>query len=251
MARKKNSRANVNSRQSRNNSNFYGTSPNSPTEQVPNIQDILLKEYELCFTRSCSVYDLTNEIIKLYTTIYFAVMSVFGFAFQSISETLFRNRKLLPICLLLCLIIYGYVTMFMHIATWSARNNYRKRRSYLLQHLLGVSNQDCLKKSIIDYLCIPRYVDSGVLHSLSLYLWYFLYILLCNWIAIILLAAILVGLWSKPFWGIVIVFLPFEWVSAEVHTFLKKISHKKKSKKKREKFSSTATFDFYKIPWEV
>ena len=142
-------------------------SASTTTDHIPNIQNILLKEYELCFTRACSMYDLTNEIIKLYTTIYFAVMSVFGFAFQSIPVTLFGDTKLLPICMLSCLIVYGYVTMFMHIATWSARNNYRKRRSYLLQHLLGVSDQDCLKKSIIDYLCIPRYVDNGVLRSLS------------------------------------------------------------------------------------
>lgn len=250
MARRKKSRTNINSCQSNNNSGFSRISSSIPVEQVPNLQDILLKEYELCFTRACSVYDLTNEIIKLYTTIYFAVMSVFGFAFQSISETLFGNTKLLPGCLLSCLIIYGYATMFMHIATWSARNNYRKRRSYLLQHLLGISDQDCLKKSIIDYLCIPRYVDSGVLRSLSLYLWYFLYILLCNWIAVILLSAILVGLWSKPFWVIVIVFLPFEWISAEIYTLLKKNSHRKKSEKRREKINSTS-FDFYNISWEV
>lgn len=124
-------------------------SASTTTDHIPNIQNILLKEYELCFTRACSMYDLTNEIIKLYTTIYFAVMSVFGFAFQSIPVTLFGDTKLLPICMLSCLIVYGYVTMFMHIATWSARNNYRKRRSYLLQHLLGVSDQDCLKKALL------------------------------------------------------------------------------------------------------
>lgn len=236
MGHKKNKRSNIR---------------DSPKSPVPNIQDILLKEYELCFTRACSMYDLTNEIIKLYTTIYFAVMSVFGFAFPSVSDTLFGNTKLLPVCMLSCLIIYGYVTMFMHIATWSARNNYRKRRTYLLQHLLGVTNHDCLKNSIIDYLCIPRYVDSGVLRSLSLYLWYFIYILLCNWIAIIMLSTILLGFGNKFFWVTVIAFLLFEWISAEVYILLKKRSHKKKVQKKREKLNSSTTLNFYDLPWEV
>lgn len=93
MGHKKNKRSNIR---------------DSPKSPVPNIQDILLKEYELCFTRACSMYDLTNEIIKLYTTIYFAVMSVFGFVFPSVSDTLFGNTKLLPVCMLSCLIIYGY-----------------------------------------------------------------------------------------------------------------------------------------------
>lgn len=219
-------------------------------KKVNNIKEILLKEYELCFNRASSVYDLTNEIIKIYTTIYFAVVSIFGFAFQTISETLFGSNKLLPVCMLLCLIVYGYATMFMHIATWAARNHYRKRRSFLLQRLLGLSDEKTLRDNIIYYLCIPRYVKSGVLHSLSLYLWYFLYIVLCNWVVVILIATIIFGLWTNLFWITIVLFLPFEWISAELYVLIKKHSHKIKSQKKHNMLNSNEEFDFYSIPWE-
>lgn len=183
--------------------------------KIPDLQSILLKEYELCFTRASTVYDLTNDVIKLYTTIFFAVMSVFGFAFNSTYSTIFNSTKVLPVSLLLGLIIYGISTLFMHIATWSARNFYRKRRSLMQKFLFGLYEDSTPKEAILKYICLPRYVNSGVLHSLSLYLWYFLYLILCNWIAVILLSSILFNTFTPYFYIVVGSFLPLEWIMAE------------------------------------
>ena len=211
------------------------------------LNSFFIKEYSLCFDRVSSTYDLTNNIIKLYTTIFFSVISVFGFLLNTTYSSVFSNNKILPLSLLLGLTIYGIATLFMHISTWSARNYYRKKRSHLQMIILGLYEEGTLYDALINYLCIPRYVKSGILHSLSLYLWYFIYLVICNWISVILFSSILFGLDDNKFLITILVFLPGEWIIAEIYIILKKHSHKKKCKIKKEKIIKCYKNNFFKL----
>jgi len=219
--------------------------PSSTQIVDPFLREVLLKEYELSFYRASSVYNLTHQGITVYTSVVFATLTVVGFLIKPSGKTLYSTLGNSPtplvIGLLFSLVCFGTANIFIHLSTWAARNYYRKRRSIMLNILLALPASRALNEQLLDHICLPRYVHSGLLRSLSLYLWYFLFIIACNTVVGSLLLGYVIGGINLRWLFLTFTFLALQCLLAEWYVQAKSREHSKQSDRKRNTLRRTMT----------
>jgi len=200
--------------------------------------DFWLKEYQLAFERGSSATALVNGNLKIYVTIFFAIISVCGFMMTN-ANILEEHRNIVVGGLLAGQISFGTINIFIHLSSWASREYYRERQKFAQKLLSGFHDNKDLKEITIEYLSIERYVKDNLkddfIRKPGFHFWYLIFIILSNAIGIVWLLVFLNPyVWNLGFIiSISLNILALEWGMIEFYVMLKKRGYRKKVKKRK------------------